>query len=154
MKLRKLEKILSMMRKNFFRLESIQNEGTDPADQSNADNSEDGDDDDSYNFGESDREDVIHKRKSEEEKRKNSNNKYDHPDNKPMGEIHLVRMNEEFLEEQVRVLLNSESDLEKLDIFLSRKQKTIKPTNQNLLVETEEDAKNFVEKLEREIKID
>tara|TARA_B100002019_G_scaffold140141_1_gene120714 strand:+ start:5324 stop:7138 length:1815 start_codon:yes stop_codon:yes gene_type:complete len=140
--------------KEFFRLESIQNEGTDPADQSNADNSEDGDDDDSYNFGESDREDVIHKRKREEEKRKNSNNKYDHPDNKPMGRDPLGSDERRVSGRTSESPLKLESDLEKLDIFLSRKQKTIKPTNQNLLVETEEDAKNFVEKLEREIKID
>ena len=140
--------------KEFFRLESIQNEGTDPADQSNADNSEDGDDDDSYNFGESDREDVIHKRKREEEKRKNSNNKYDHPDNKPMGRDPLGSDERRVSGRTSESPLKLESDLEKLDIFLSRKQKTIKPTNQNLLVETEEDAKNFVEKLEKEIKID
>ena len=91
---------------------------------------------------------------AEEEKRKNSNNKYDHPDNKPMGRDPLGSDERRVSGRTSESPLKLESDLEKLDIFLSRKQKTIKPTNQNLLVETEEDAKNFVEKLEREIKID
>ena len=139
--------------KEFFRLESIQNEGTDPADQSSNDSTEDDDEGGSFNFEESD-DDNVHKRKREEEKRKNRHNKYDHPDDKPMGRDPLGADERKVSGRTTESPLKLESDLEKLDQFLTRKQKTEDSNPQHLIVETEEDAKNFVENLEKQVKLD
>jgi hypothetical protein len=50
--------------------------------------------------------------------------------------------------------LKLESDLRKLDDFLTRKQSEHTGDTQKLLVETEESVKNFVENLEKEVKLD
>ena len=50
--------------------------------------------------------------------------------------------------------LKLESDLKKLDDFLIKKQTEYTDKPQKLLVETEESAKNFVENLEKEVKLD
>jgi hypothetical protein len=142
--------------KEFFRLESIQNEGIDPADQSSNDSTEDGGDDEgggSFNFEESD-DDNVHKRKREEEKRKNRHNKYDHPDDKPMGRDPLGADERKVSGRTSESPLKLESDLEKLDQFLTRKQNTEDSNPQHLIVETEQDAKNFVENLEKQVKLD
>lgn len=116
--------------KEFFRLESIQNEGNDPANPSQEDGEELGDDE-SWGFGKFENEtDEEHQqrikdRKKEEKKRKNKNKKYDHPDEKPMGRDRLGA-------DERRVdgrdwgdsPLKLESDLKKLDDFLGKKRKT------------------------------
>jgi hypothetical protein len=112
--------------KEFFRLESIQNEGNDPADPNQA---VDADEEDSWGFGKMDTqtekdEDKIHQRKKEEKKRKNVNKKYDHPDEKPMGRDPLGaderRVNGRDWGDSP---LKLESDLNKLDLFLNKKAK-------------------------------
>ena len=131
--------------KEFFRLESIQNEGNDPADPNQPQDSEE---DDSWGFGDFDKmtdeekEEVIKKRKKEEKKRKNASKKYDHPDEKPMGRDRLGA-------DERRVSgrdwgdspLKLESDLKKLDSFLQEKQgqKTQQPKTEmtKLLVESD-----------------
>lgn len=113
--------------KEYFRLESIQNEGTDPADTSNQ---TDVDGDDEWGFGNFDgmttkeKEEAIKQRKKEEKKRKNADKDYDHPDDKPMGRDPLGS-------DERRVSgrdwgdspLKLESDLKKLDSFLQAKSK-------------------------------
>ena len=140
--------------KEFFRLESIQNEGTDPASE-DTDTDTEGDEEDFSNFSEEDEtEERIHQRKKDEKKRKNANKKYDHPDNKPMGRDPLGADERRVSGRTTESPLKLESELEKLDLFLQRKQLNGEEKKSELLVETEESAKNFVEKLEKEVKLD
>ena len=134
--------------KEFYRLETIQNEGNDPADP-NAPAGDDGGGDDSWGFGEFDKmsedekEKIIKQRKKEEKKRKNADNEYDHPDEKPFGRNPLGA-------DERRVSgrnwsdspLKLEADLEKLDEFLAKK-----PNSKSL-----EKKRILVEKIEKKVK--
>ena len=134
--------------KEFYRLETIQNEGNDPADP-NAPAGDDGGGDDSWGFGEFDKmsedekEKIIKQRKKEEKKRKNADNEYDHPDEKPFGRDPLGA-------DERRVSgrnwsdspLKLEADLEKLDEFLAKK-----PNSKSL-----EKKRILVEKIEKKVK--
>jgi len=138
--------------KEFFRLESIQNEGNDPANPSQEDGEELGDDE-SWGFGKFENEtDEEHQqrikdRKKEEKKRKNANKKYDHPDEKPMGRDRLGA-------DERRVdgrdwgdsPLKLESDLKKLDDFLGKKRKTDNEMSKLLCEENKDsDEKHITE---------
>jgi hypothetical protein len=110
--------------KEFFRLESIQNEGNDPADPSQSQDAEE----DGWGFGEFDKmtdeekQEAIKNRKKEEKKRKNSNKSYDHPDDKPMGRDPLGAGERKISgRDWGDSPLKLESDLNRLDIFLSSK---------------------------------
>ena len=125
--------------KEYYRLESIQNEGNDPADPNQPD--EEGDDE-GWGFGEFDKmtdeeKEAVHKRKKEEKKRKNAGNKYDHPDDKPFGRDSIGaddrRNNGRDWGDSP---LKLETDLSKLDKFLTNKQKVShkKPTEMTKLI--------------------
>lgn len=131
--------------KEYYRLETIQNEGTDPADP-NAQT--DNDDTDAWGFGEfenasdDEKQERIKQRKKEEKKRKNSNKKYDHPDEKPMGRDPLGA-------DERRVSgrdwgdspLKLESDFDNLNKFLQSKKSQIKSNeNKKILVENTENT--------------
>ena len=110
--------------KEFFRLESIQNEGNDPADPSQSQDTEE----EGWGFGEFDKmtdeekQEAIKNRKKEEKKRKNSNKKYDHPDDKPMGRDPLGADERKVSgRDWGESPLKLESDLNRLDAFLSTK---------------------------------
>jgi len=119
--------------KEYFRLESIQNEGNDPADPSQ---SSDAEEEDSWGFGDfknmsdEEKEEEIKKRKKEENKRKNDGKKYDHPDQQPMGRDPLGS-------KERRVSgrdwgdspLKLEGDLKKLDKFLKKNKEPSKSKN-------------------------
>ena len=126
--------------KEFFRLESIQNEGNDPADPNSAGESED----DGWGFGklDDDKEEKIHQRKKEENKRKNDGKKYDHPDDKPMGRDRLgadERRNSG--RDWGDSPLKLESDLAKLDNFL-KTNKENKTKIAKLLTESKKKTDN------------
>jgi hypothetical protein len=113
--------------KEYYRLESIQNEGNDPADPNQPD---EGGEDEGWGFGEFDKmtdEEKAHakEREKEEKKRKNAEKEYDHPDNKPMGRDPLGaderRVNGRDWGDSP---LKLETDLSKLDNFLNKKQPT------------------------------
>ena len=112
--------------KEFFRLESIQNEGNDPADPTQSTDSEE---DDGWGFGDFDKmtdaeKDAMHQRKKEEKKRKNAGKKYDHPDDKPMGrDPHGADERRVNGRDWGDSPLKLESDLAKLDEFLKEKKK-------------------------------
>ena len=126
--------------KEYYRLESIQNEGNDPADPNQPD--EGGGDDEGWGFGEFDKmtdeeKKAVHKRKKEEKKHKNAGNKYDHPDDKPFGRDSLgadERRNNG--RDWGDSPLKLETDLSKLDKFLTNKQKVSykKPTEMTKLI--------------------
>ena len=113
--------------KEYFRLESIQNEGNDPADPTQ---NQDTEEDDGWGFGEFDgmseeeRQEILKKREKEKKKRANADKDYDHPDDKPMGRDRLGA-------DERRVSgrdwgespLKLEADLKKLDNFLQEKSK-------------------------------
>lgn len=134
--------------KEYYRLETIQNEGTDPADP-NAQPPDDDSDDNSWGFGEFDNnisdeetDELIKKRKKEEKKRKNANKKYDHPDNKPMGRDPIGAG-----ERRVSGRnwgdspLKLEHDFENLNKFLQSKKSQIKISGeQKILVEKTENV--------------
>jgi hypothetical protein len=118
--------------KEYFRLESIQNEGNDPADPNQT---SDGDEEDGWGFGEfskmseEEKENIIKQRKKEEKKRKNSNNSYDHPDDKPMGRDPLGASERRVSgRDWGDSPLKLERDLSELDTFLEKKRKK---TNKN-----------------------
>ena len=125
--------------KEYYRLESIQNEGTDPADPSSPPPA--GDNETEWGFGnfdgmtETEKEEAIKQRKKEEKKRKNAGKEYDHPDDKPMGRDPLGA-------DERKVTgrnwgdspLKLESDLAKLDGYLSKK-KNSPDTTKEILVE-------------------
>jgi hypothetical protein len=116
--------------KEYYRLETIQNEGTDPADP-NAPSADEDDGDDSWGFGnlekmsDEEKEEIIKQRKKEEKKRKNADKKYDHPDEKSRGRDPLGA---EERRESGRGWgdspLKLESELNKLDEFLDKKRTT------------------------------
>lgn len=130
--------------KEYYRLETIQNEGTDPADPESPPPA--GDNETEWGFGnfeklsDEEKEEIIKNRKKEEKKRKNANNDYDHPDDKPMGRDPLGA-------EERRVSgrnwsespLKLESDLLKLDNFLGKRRET-KETEKQLLSENIESS--------------
>jgi hypothetical protein len=131
--------------KEYYRLETIQNEGTDPADP-NAEPEEGDSMDDSWGFGdfngmsEDEKQEAIKQRKKEEKKRRNAGKTYDHPDNKPMGRDPLGAA-----ERRVSGRdwgdnpLKLEADFNKLDEFLSsKKSKVSLPTDPSLIVENTE----------------
>ena len=137
--------------KEFFRLESIQNEGNDPADPTQTQDAED----DSWGFGdfknmsEEEKEKEIARRKKEEEKRKNADKEYNHPDDKPFGRDPLGaderRVNGRDWGDSP---LKLEADLGKLDKFLKDKSK--KSTEMSKLI-CEENEKNISNKEEKNI---
>jgi hypothetical protein len=131
--------------KEYYRLETIQNEGTDPADPSAQ---TDNDDTDAWGFGEfenssdDENQERIKQRKKEEKKRKNSNKKYDHPDDKPMGRDPLGA-------DERRVSgrdwgdspLKLESDFNNLNKFLQSKKSQIKSNeSKKIIVENTENT--------------
>ena len=134
--------------KEYYRLETIQNEGTDPADP-NAQPPDDDSDDNSWGFVEFDnnisdeeKDELIKKRKKEEKKRKNANKKYDHPDNKSMGRDPIGAG-----ERRVSGRnwgdspLKLEHDFENLNKFLQSKKSQIKISGeQKILVEKTENV--------------
>jgi hypothetical protein len=125
--------------KEYYRLESIQNEGTDPADPTSPPPA--GDNETEWGFGEFDKmtdeekQEAIKIRKKDEKKRKNANKKYDHPDEKPMGRDPLGaderRVSGRSWAESP---LKLEADLAKLDDHLSKK-KASSSTTKEILVE-------------------
>jgi hypothetical protein len=132
--------------KEYYRLETIQNEGTDPADP-NAQPDE-GDDDDSWGFGdfegmtEEEKEEAIKQRKKEEKKRRNAGKVYDHPDNKPFGRDPLGAGERRVSgRDWGDSPLKLEADFNKLDEFLSsKKSKVSLPTESSLIVENTEEV--------------
>ena len=129
--------------KEFFRLESIQNEGNDPADPNQEESEDEG-----WGFGEFDNNDdkseIAKQRKKEEDKRKNANKKYDHPDEKPMGRDPLGADERKVSgRDWGDSPLKLESDLAKLDTFLKAKQtkKDKNTTEMSKLICEDEDKK-------------
>ncbi len=126
--------------KEFYRLEAIQNEGTDPADP-NA--SADSEEDDQWGFGNfenlSDEEKArVKEREKEEKKRKNADKEYDHPDDKPMGRDPLGRDERKVSGRNwSESPLKLEADLERLDNFLS-KNGSKKLQKKQILTESEQ----------------
>jgi hypothetical protein len=129
--------------KEFYRLEAIQNEGTDPADPNTT---TDADSDDEWGFGNfenmSDEEKArVKERKKEEKKRKNADKEYDHPDDRPMGRDPLGRDERKVSGRSwSESPLKLESDLERLDDFLGG----VTPKNTNsekkIITESENDG--------------
>ena len=111
--------------KEFYRLEAIQNEGTDPADPNAATDSEEGDDE-TWGFGKfenmTDEEKArVKEREKEEKKRRNADKEYDHPDDKPMGRDPLGRDERKVSGRSwSESPLKLESDLQRLDKFLNK----------------------------------
>ena len=109
--------------KEFYRLEAIQNEGTDPADPNASDES--GEEENSWGFGKfdemTDEEKArVKEREKEEKKRKNADKEYDHPDDKPMGRDPLGRDERKVSGRSwSESPLKLEADLQKLDQFLN-----------------------------------
>jgi len=139
--------------KEFYRLESIQNEGTDPADP-NAVSAEDEGEGDSWGFGKfdemtDDEKQRVKDRHKEEKKRKNANKDYDHPDDKPMGRDpigHDERKTSARATSESPLKL--ESELERLDVFLNKNKPHTPPVGKKII--TEELAN---EELKRELKL-
>lgn len=126
--------------KEFYRLEAIQNEGTDPADPNAPVDSEE--EDNTWGFGEfekmseTEREEAIKQRKKEEKKRKNADKDYDHPDDKPMGRDPIGRDERKVSGRNWSDSpLKLESDLERLDSFLSNKKTNTPDPNKKLITE-------------------
>ena len=132
--------------KEFYRLEAIQNEGTDPADPNAPTDGEGGDGEDEWGFGNfenmSDEEKARAKeRKKEEKKRKNADKEYDHPDDKPMGRDPTGRDERKVSGRSwSESPLKLESDLERLDVFLGGV--SLKNTNsgKKIITESEKDS--------------
>ena len=126
--------------KEFYRLEAIQNEGTDPADPNASTDSEE---DDQWGFGNfenlSDEEkERVKEREKEEKKRKNADKEYDHPDDKPMGRDPLGRDERKVSGRNwSESPLKLEADLERLDNFLS-KNGSKKIQKKQILTESEQ----------------
>jgi hypothetical protein len=129
--------------KEFFRLESIQNEGNDPADPTQ--NSADAEEDDGWGFGklsDEEKQEKIHQREKDENKRKNDGKKYDHPDDKPMGRDRLgadERRNSG--RDWGDSPLKLEADLQKLDSFLKNSKKS-ETKIAKLLTESEQNSED------------
>tara|TARA_A100001037_G_scaffold67550_1_gene59992 strand:+ start:31243 stop:33117 length:1875 start_codon:yes stop_codon:yes gene_type:complete len=130
--------------KEYYRLESIQNEGTDPADPSSPPPA--GDNETEWGFGEfedtdkdAEPEDRVHQKHKEENKRKNANKKYDHPDNKPMGRDPLGATERKVSGRNWSDSpLKLEADLEQLDVYLNKKKETSVSKKEILVEDMEE----------------
>ena len=129
--------------KEFYRLEAIQNEGTDPADPNAATDSEEGDEE-TWGFGKfenmTDEEKArVKEREKEEKKRRNANKEYDHPDDKPMGRDPLGRDERKVSGRSwSESPLKLESDLQRLDKFLSKKSNKPIQKKKQILTESKE----------------
>jgi hypothetical protein len=129
--------------KEFYRLEAIQNEGTDPADPNTT---TDTDGDDEWGFGNfenmSDEEKArVKEREKEKKKRRNADKEYDHPDDRPMGRDPIGRDERKVSGRSwSESPLKLESDLERLDDFLGG----VTPKNTNsekkIISESENDS--------------
>lgn len=131
--------------KEYYRLETIQNEGNDPADPNSAPADDEGGGD--WGFGEFDKmtdeekEEIVKQRKKEEKKRKNADKEYDHPDDRPFGRDPLGADERKVSGRNWSDSpLKLESDLEKLDEFLAEKPKSTKK-KQILVEKTEKEIK-------------
>lgn len=126
--------------KEFFRLESIQNEGNDPADPNTT---SDADGDEEWGFGNfenmSDEEKArVKERDKEEKKRRNADKKYDHPDDRPMGRDPLGRDERKVSGRSwSESPLKLEADLERLDQFLGKSENG-SPAKKQILTENAE----------------
>ena len=126
--------------KEFYRLESIQNEGTDPADPNASTDSEG---EDQWGFGNfenmSDEEKArVKEREKEEKKRKNADKEYDHPDDRPMGRDPLGRDERKVSGRSwSESPLKLEADLQRLDQFLN-KSENHPPKKKQILTENNE----------------
>lgn len=125
--------------KEFYRLEAIQNEGTDPADPNVPDES--GEEENSWGFGNfdemTDEEQArVKDREKEKKKRKNADKEYDHPDDKAMGRDPLGRDERKVSGRNWSDSpLKLESDLERLDSFLSSKKTNTLDPSKKLITE-------------------
>jgi len=128
--------------KEFYRLEAIQNEGTDPADP-NATTDAEGDDE--WGFGNfenmSDEEKArVKEREKEEKKRRNADKEYDHPDDRPMGRDPLGRDERKVSGRSwSESPLKLESDLQRLDAFLGGVTSKNKNSEKKIITESEND---------------
>ena len=136
-----IEEQLAEDAKKAYRYETIQNEGTDPADPANQPGATDDDedtessDDDAWGAGEFDvaKELKMDDNEKEISKRKNANKKYDHPDEKPFGRDPLGAKDRTGPNERKTTYMSDkslklESDLKSLDEFLNNKRKSTKST--------------------------
>jgi hypothetical protein len=125
--------------KEYYRLETIQNEGTDPADP-NAEPPA-GDNETEWGFGDfenmtDEEKEIIKQREKEKKKRANVGKKYDHPDEKsrgrdPLGADERRESGRGWGDSPLKL----EAELTKLDEFLQAKPK-VKPTEEpQILVE-------------------
>jgi hypothetical protein len=138
--------------KEFYRLESIQNEGTDPADPKAVPAEGEGEGD-SWGFGKfdemtDDEKQRVKDRHKEEKKRKNANKDYDHPDDKPMGRDpigHDARKTSARATSESPLKL--ESELERLDVFLNKNKPHTPPVGKKIITEESE-----TDELKRELK--
>ena len=136
-----IEEQLAEDAKKAFRYETIQNEGTDPADpnsQPGATDDEDGPEasDATWGAGEFDAERELRMDSAEKEisKRKNANKKYDHPDEKPFGRDPIGAKersgpNERKTTYMSDMPLKLESELKSLDKFLNDKRTSTATTD-------------------------
>lgn len=142
--------------KEFYRLEAIQNEGTDPADPSASAESEEGGEE-AWGFGKfdemTDQEKArMKEREKEEKKRKNADKEYDHPDDKPMGRDPLGRDERKVSGRNwSESPLKLESELEKLDAFLNKNGKKTKQ-KKKIISESDEhtNLKNELKEISKE----
>ena len=125
--------------KEFYRLEAIQNEGTDPADPNTPDEGEE--EENSWGFGNFDKmtdeeKARVKEREKEKKKRKNADKEYDHPDDKAMGRDPLGRDERKVSGRNWSDSpLKLESDLERLDSFLSNKKTNTPDPSKKLITE-------------------
>lgn len=131
--------------KEFYRLEAIQNEGTDPADPNAATDSEEGDEE-TWGFGKfenmTDEEKArVKEREKEEKKRRNADKKYDHPDDRPMGRDPLGRDERKVSGRSwSESPLKLESDLERLDAHLGGVTPKNTNSEQKIITESKNDG--------------
>jgi hypothetical protein len=141
--------------KEYYRLETIQNEGTDPADP-NAEPPA-GDNETEWGFGDfenmtDEEKEIIKQREKEKKKRANVGKKYDHPDEKsrgrdPLGADERRESGRGWGDSPLKL----EAELTKLDEFLQAKPK-VKPTEepQILVEETATTVRKKSEETEQE----
>jgi hypothetical protein len=134
--------------KEFFRLESIQNEGSDPADPNNQPSDDNESEESPFGFGnyeesdKSEKEQRKHDLEKEIKKRKNANKKYDHPDRHsrgrdPLGSKERKESGRSSLGESP---LKLEQELKDLDNFLNRNKE--KSTEIKKLLTEEEESES------------
>jgi len=130
--------------KEYYRLESIQNEGTDPADPNAAADDEEGGGDDSWGFGDfenmtDEEKEIIKNREKEKKKRANAGKEYDHPDDDPRGRDPTGKgERRESGRNWGDSPLKLEADLTKLDEFLTNRKKETPDQKKKILVEKTE----------------